>query len=60
MMILYGIQRKGLLEKGGIKEDGKGNEFKQFHVHKLEQCFKSMSLFIKAYPFIQLTDLTKE
>jgi len=43
MMILHGIQKKGLWEKG----DGKGNEFEQIHVHKLEQCFKSMPLFIK-------------
>jgi len=27
MMILHGIQRKGLLEKGDGKWDGKGSEF---------------------------------
>jgi len=47
MMILHGIQRKGLLEKGDGKWDGKGSKFEQFHVHILEQCFKSMPLFVK-------------
>jgi len=43
MVILHGIQKKGLWWKG----DGKENEFEQFHVHKLKRCFKSMPLFHK-------------
>jgi len=44
---LHEIQKKDLLGQGDGKWDGKGNEFEQFHVHILEQCFKSMPLFIK-------------